>query len=160
MLQYEGEYLDGELNGQGTLYTPMGEVLYSGEFQNGFIYESAEDRADRVGTIKDQCATYSYQELYDACESGDSIYAQVTGKIFNIYYYPETNPSYCYIYMYNTKSRDDEVTGVYYWISEGEVPPVMDQTITVWGTTQNLYSYTATDDSEWTIPQIEGWSVE
>ncbi len=161
VLQYEGEYLDGEFNGQGTLYAYTGEVLYSGAFQNGFIYESAEDRADRVGTVKDQCATYSYQELYDACESGDNIYAKVTGKIFQIYYSPETNPVYCYIYIYNAKaSTNDEVTGVYYWLSEGEVPPVEDQTVTVWGPTHDLYSYTAIDDSDWTIPQIQAWSVE
>ena len=160
VMQYEGEYVDSEFDGQGTLYTSMGEILYSGNFHNGFIQESDEDRAARVGAIKDQCTAYSYQELYDACENGTGVYAQVTGKIFDIYYYPETNPDYCYIYIYNTGGSGNEITGIYYWISEGETPPVMDQTVTVWGSMQYLYSFTATNGSDWTIPQIEAWSVE
>ena len=159
-IQYEGGYLDGEFDGQGTLYTSMGEVLYGGTFHNGFIQESAEDRAVRVGAIKDLCVAYPYDELYDVCDNETGDYAQVTGQIFDIYYYPETNPNYCYIYIYDPNGSGNEVTGIYYWISEGETPPVRDQTVTVWGTTQYLYSYTATDGGDWTIPQIEAWSVE
>jgi hypothetical protein len=38
--------------------------------------------------------------------------------------------------------------------------PVEGQTVTVWGTTEYLYSYTTMDGDYLTVPLLEAWSVE
>jgi len=161
VVQYEGGYLDGEYNGQGTYYNYHGEILYSGAFNNGFIAESAQDRLNRVGAFKDQSVPSTVAELYSACEYEVSVRAQVTGEIFDIYVYPETNPSYCEYLIYVDGVWDTgSIIKVFYTLSEGEPVLAEGQIVTVWGTTEYLYSYTTVDGEYLTVPLIEAWSVE
>jgi len=102
VLQYEGGYLDSEYNGQGTYYNYYSEIIYSGAFNSGIIQESVQDRLARIDSFKDQSTPSTVAELYSACEYEVSICAQVTGEIFQIFYYPESTPPYCEIRIYET----------------------------------------------------------
>lgn len=161
VVQYEGGYLEGVHHGQGTLYNQHGEIIYSGSFYHDFISENMQDRNARVGAFKDQSVVCTTAELYSACESEISIRAQITGEIFDIYYYPESSPTYCEILIYENGVWDqDHIIQVFYTLSEGEALPTNEQTVTIWGTTEYLYSYTTMDGDYLTVPLLEAWSVE
>jgi hypothetical protein len=49
---------------------------------------------------------------------------------------------------------------VNYIMSEGAPRIEDEQTVTVWGTTEYLYSYTSVEDEYLTVPLLEAWSVE
>ena len=161
VVQYAGEYLNGDYHGQGTYYNYHGEIIYSGTFYYGIIQESAQDRNARVGAFKDQSVPCTIDELYNACESEISIRAEVSGEIFQVFYYPESNPTLCEIRIYENGIQDAEhVIEIYYLLSEGEALPVEGQSVTVWGTTEYLFTYTTYDGVDLTVPQLEAWSVE
>jgi len=161
ILRYEGGYVDGYYHGQGTYYNYHGEIVYSGTFYYGIIQESAQDRSDRVGAFKDQSVPCTIDELYDACANEISIRAEVTGEIFQVFYYPETDPTSCEIRIYLNGIQDaDYVIEINYLLSEGEALPVEGQSVTIWGTTEYLYTYTTYDGVDLTVPQLEAWSVE
>ena len=161
VVQYEGGYLDGAYHGQGTYYNCHGEIVYSGTFYYGIIRESAQDRSDRVGAFKDQSVPCTMDELYSACDNELSIRAEVSGEIFWILYSPESSPTYCRMLIYVDGVCDqDHIIEVNYELSEGEALPVEGQTVTVWGTTEYLYSYTTYDGDYLTVPLLQAWSVE
>jgi hypothetical protein len=159
-LQYEGDYLNSEFHGTGKLYNCFGEMIYEGPFENGWITETEIDRGDRVGAFKDQSVPTEHEDLYDACNEGIDIRSEVTGQVFDVFYKPNDYPGYCYLYLFNPYSNDYELTGVFYFLQKGEMPPEIDQVVTVWGTPQYLSTFTDTDGNEWTIPQIMAWNVE
>lgn len=161
MLRYEGGHTNGCQNGQGTLYNHHGETIFTGSFNYGYIQESAEARSARVGAFKDQSVPVTWAELYQACETETSVRAQITGTVFDIYVYDVEDQYYCDFLMYEQGVEDaGRIVQVYYRLTEGE-PMVTDgQTITVWGTTEYLYSYTSNNDEYLTVPLIEAWSVE
>lgn len=160
-LRYEGSYTDAVQNGQGTLYNHHTEVIFSGLFVNGFFSETAEQRIARVGAFKDQSVVFPYQELYGYAQDEISVRAQVTGTVLQVYEYEENEQYYCDFLMYEQGVEEvDRVIQVYYRLSEGEPKVQEGQTVTVWGTTEYLYSYTSVEEEYLTVPQIEAWSVE
>ena len=118
-------------------------------------------RAARVGTLISQCVSASMVELYQACDSQISIRAQITGTVFDNYEYDEDEQYYGDFLMYEQGVGDTgRIVRVNYRLSEGELPITDGQTVTVWGTTENLYSYTSNDNEYLTVPMVEAWSVE
>lgn len=160
-LRYEGTYTDAYHNGQGTLYNHHGEVIFSGSFNYGYIQETPDARSARVGAFKDQSVPVTGSELYQACETETSIHAAITGTVFDIYVYDVNDQYYCDFLMYEQGIEDTaHIVLVYYRLTEGE-PMVTDgQSVTVWGTTEYLYSYTSNSDEYLTVPLLEAWSVE
>jgi hypothetical protein len=159
VLRYEGGFANGTYNGQGTLYNYHGDVIYTGLFADGFISETAAARLSRVDAFKAQSAVYSWQELYDYADAELDIYAAVTGDVFQVYEYDE--PYYCDFLMYADGIHDvGHIVQVFYRLSEGEPMVEEDQTVTVWGTTEYIYSYTSVEDESISAPLIEAWTVE
>ncbi len=160
-LRYEGTYTDAYHNGQGTLYNHHGEVIFSGSFNYGFIQETPDARNARVGAFKDQSVPVTGNDLYQACETETSVHAAITGTVFDIFVYDVDDQYYCDFLMYEQGIEDSaHIVLVYYRLTEGE-PMVTDgQSVTVWGTTEYLYSYTSNSDEYLTVPLLEAWSVE
>ncbi len=157
-LIHEGEYLNGEFHNQGTLYNySSGEIIYTGSFNSGYIKETAENRLARVGAFKDQSIPSSVNELYDACASNTSIRSEISGTVF--YVWQDDEYVYFQIYDNGVESRDTVISFEYY-LSEGETVPYEGQSVTVWGTTEYLESYTTEDGTEMTVPMIMAWNVE
>jgi RNA polymerase subunit RPABC4/transcription elongation factor Spt4 len=161
VMRYEGGYLDSKYNGQGKLYNYHGEIVYSGPFIGGIIQESTQNRLARVGAFKNRSLPSAPAELYGACQKKISMRAYVSGKIFQILQYPESNPTYCTIKIYaDGVNARDNIVCVYYTLSEGEAVPKEGQMVKVWGTTEYLYSYTTNAGDYLTTPLLEAWSVE
>jgi hypothetical protein len=158
---YEGGFRNGYYHGPGTLYNQHGDVIYSGPFYYGLISESEDDRTARIDAFKILCVSPSVKTLYQSCKKGIKQCAKISGTILDIYYDNVENPTYCDFLIYEkNKSDTKHIVCVIYTLSEGEVPPAPDQSVTVWGTTEYLYSYTSSDNKELTVPLIKAFSVE
>ena len=156
-IQYEGSYLNSAYNGQGMLFDYYGEVIYSGAFANGYITETPEARAARANELKSLCQVCSAEELYGMCQVSASQYCAASGVVLNTEQYGE----YGYVQIYDQGIEGyDTVISIGYWLSEGETLPEDGQSISVWGTTRYLYSYTSYDGVDMTVPLIQGWIIE
>jgi len=158
---FEGMMADGIPNGIGTIYNSHGETVYTGNFTYGFIQESAEDRSARVGAFKDQSIVPTYEELYQACLDQISIRSQITGTVFQVYVYDDDEQYYCDFLMYEQGIEEaGSVIEVYYRLSEGEAMITEGQSVTVWGTSEYLYTYQTSGGDTLTVPHMEAFSVE
>lgn len=159
--QYQGGFRHGCYHGQGTLFNQHGDTIYSGPFYYGLIQESADERSARIDAFKILCVTSPVKTLYQSCQYGAKKCAKISGTIFDIYYNNIENPTYCDFLIYEQNKSDSEhIVCVIYTLSEGEEPPAEGQSVTVWGTTEYLYSYTTTDGKDLTVPLIKAFSVE
>jgi hypothetical protein len=67
----------------------------------------------------------------------------------------------CDLLLYKDGQHNTEdIVCVFYLLSAGETPPADGQSVTVWGTTEYLYTYTTVDDNVLTVPLLEAWTVE
>ena len=159
--QYQGGFRNGYYHGQGTLYNQHGDTIYSGIFYYGLISESADERRARVDAFNILCAAPSAKTLYKSCENGTKQCAKISGTIFDICYDNIENPTYCDFLIYEQDKSDiNHIICVIYTLSEGEVAPFEGQAVTVWGTTEYLYSYTTKDGKDLTVPLIKAFCVE
>ncbi len=161
--EYEGSYVDAEFQGEGMLYNYHGTPIYSGLFNNGFIQESAEARAARIGAFKSHCTPYTYEEVLAACENDTELFAWMTGEVYEVDdtdYDNESHPVWVYIELPPGEDGQINYVTVRYWASEGETLPAVGQTVTVWGSTQTYYLYEDDSGYEWVEPVIEAWTIE
>ena len=159
-LLYDGELLEYDYHGFGTYYNPHGEAVYSGYWNHGFLQETAEDRAARLASFQAGCYEPSMDGLYQECADETGAHVQITGTVFFIYDYAD-NPTMCECLIYlNGVESADTVVSIWYLLGEDEPRPVEGQQITVWGTAENLYSYTSESDDYLTVPNVEAWFVE
>lgn len=160
-LQYEGSYKNGVFNGQGTLYDYHGEAIFTGNFADGFMQETAEQRYARIGAFKYESVELSYYDLYNYAQNQYSVRTKVYGMVFDVYEYSEGSQYYCDFLMYEQGVQDTgRIICVYHWLSEGEPAVSVGQYINVWGTTEYLYSYTSENNEYLTVPLINSWCVE
>ncbi len=159
VLRYEGSFSENVYNGQGTFYNYHGDVIYTGLFVDGFISETAADRATRINAFAAQCGEYSWQELYDYADAQTDVNAVVTGQVLQVYEYDE--PYYCDFLIYEQGVQEtNRIVQVFYRLSEGEPMVEEGQMVTVWGTTEYIYSYTSYEDEYLSVPLIEAWAAE
>ncbi len=161
VIYYEGAMTDATPNGIGTIYNSHSEEIYSGNFVYGYIQESKDDRSARIGAFKDQSVSPTYAELYQACSDQTSLRSQITGKVFQVFEYEDNEQYYCDFLMYEQGIEESgRVIEVYYRLSEGEAKCIEGQSVTVWGTTEYLYTYDSNNGDTLTVPHIEAFSVE
>ena len=161
VVYYSGTLSNSVPNGIGTLYNSHSEAIYAGSFSNGYIDESAENRSARLGAFKDQSIAPAYAELYQACQDQVSIRSQITGTVFQVYEYDSDQQYYCDFLMYEQGVEDSgRIIQVYYRLSVGEAPVTEGQSVTVWGTSEYLYTYESEDGSVLTVPHVEAFGVE
>lgn len=161
VLVYSGNFEDDYYHGFGTLYNYHGDVIYSGEWYYGYISETAEAHAQRIDAFKAVSSPYTASDLYTICESEADVNAQVTGTVFFVYEYSEEETYYCDFMMYEGGIEDTaHIVCVLHRMNTDETLVTVGQTVTVWGTTEYLYSYTSVDNNYLTVPLVRAWSVE
>jgi hypothetical protein len=152
---------DSVPNGIGTLYNSHSEAIYSGAFSFGYIEESAEARGARLSAFKDQSVVPTYAELYQACQDQVSMRSQISGTVLQVYEYDVDQQYYCDFLMYEQGVEDTgRIVRVYYRLSVGEAPVTEDQSVTVWGTSEYLYTYVSEEGDTLTVPHVEAFGVE
>jgi len=155
---YEGNYTDDEYDGKGTLYNQHGEELYSGDFDNGFLNESAADRKTRLTPFKKQCVAMSYKEMMNGGEKLEGAKIKVTGTILEIFEEDKGDEEWFEFYM-SVGNNEDDYIGVDYRLSKGEKKFKEGDKVTMWGTLVSIY--TETDEGkEYTYPYFDAYSVE
>ncbi|MEZ4357732.1 MAG: hypothetical protein R2876_03775 [Eubacteriales bacterium] len=161
VLQYEGYYEDGTFNGQGTLYDYHGKVIFSGNFEDGFIQETFDQRYERLYSFKYESIEASYPDIYNSALYENNLQVKVSGTVFYVYEYWEDEEYYCNFLIYDQGVEDsNRIISVSYWMSKGESKVYEGQYVSVWGSTAYLYSYTSVSEEYLTVPLIYAWSVE
>jgi len=159
VLMYEGNYKNGNYDGQGILYNSFGETVYLGVFANGYLKETSEQRQARLDPFKQQCVQSAYIDYYESAKLGTEEKVIIPGTIFQVYEKNEEEPALASFLMAADNDKNN-IVQVYYRLNEGEQRPSENQKVTLWGTTGTLYSYTSDTGETLTIPVAEAWSVE
>lgn len=158
-LLYEGNYTDNRYDGEGTLYNYYGEVIYEGDFDMGYYNETLVQRKARLDPFKAQTAELSYAEIFENAQNQTGKKVKMTGRIYYIYENYENQQYFCDFIM-DVNDDPNQMVQVYYRLNAGEKPFTEGQMVTVWGTVEYLYTDTYDDGQEYTIPNVEAWSVE
>lgn len=159
ILLYDGQFQNGTYHGQGTLYNYHNEMMYSGNFVNGYFQESPEQREARLAPFKQACQELPYEEYYLSAENQTGEKIKISGRIFQVYKVDETEPYFCDFLMYADDNKE-QIVQVFYRLNEGEPLLLDNQTVTVYGTAEWLYAYTSKSDEDKTVPNVQAWSVE
>nr|WP_320027077.1 hypothetical protein [uncultured Acetobacterium sp.] len=158
-LVYEGNYTDNKYDGQGTLYNYNGDVIYSGEFNMGYYNETLAERKVRLDPFKAQASELTYAEIYDNAKNQTGKVVKMTGRVYQVYENYENQQYFCDFLM-DLNDDPNQMVQVYYRLNSGEKPLAENQMVTVWGTVEYLYTYTTDGGVEYTVPNVEAWSVE
>ncbi len=159
---YEGGFAANIPEGQGTLYSFCGEIIYSGQFTEGFIDETNEARHERVAQFKSNCETPDYDAMMESADNADGLRAQISGTVVYVYEMDEAGYDSSFI----VELTGGDMVCVDYHLSVGETPVAMGKDVTVWGMADYLYTYPTDIYADGTnpsrqvsIPLIEAWNV-
>lgn len=158
-LIYEGIYVNNQYSGQGTLTNYHGDMVYTGNFNNGYFNETPEQRQARLEPFKAQAVELSHGEIYENATNETGQKVKMTGRVFQVYESREDQPYFSDFLMY-VNDDSSQIVQVYYRLNQGEAPLTENQMVTVWGTVEYLYTYTNDTGAEVTVPNVEAWSVE
>lgn len=152
ILLYKGMCLNSMLNGQGTLYTESGTLIFEGMFENDMLIESADARQARGAAFILECADMDTL-LYDACMAEDNTF----GYPIAVWGFP--------IAMSEQTSTGSIIIG---HMGEGSYPVCLeyryavDETrmtgedwINAWGVVTGLYQYEDADGNPVYCPEVE-----
>lgn len=158
-LLYEGNYTDNRYDGAGKLYNYHGEVIYEGDFDMGYYQETTEQRKTRLDAFKGQTVESTYAELRENANNETGKKVKITGRVYQVYENYENQQYFCDFLLYYN-DNPNQIVQVYYRLNSGEKALVENQTVTVWGTVEYLYTYSTDTGQENTVPNVEAWSVE
>lgn len=152
---YEGEFVMNTPNGQGTLYSYCGDVIYSGQFKDGFIDETEEASKARLSAFKQGCGTPEYDEMMKSAKNSDGLRVQVSGTVYYMYDMDASEYESSFI----LQLPDGGIVYVNLHLSTGETPIRMGKKATVWGIADYVYTYKTESGKQVAIPMIEAWDV-
>ena len=154
-LTYEGEFSGNIPDGQGTLYSYCGEVIFSGSFSEGYIDETEEARGARLADFKQTCEARDYEALVESAAEGDALRAKLSGTVYYVFEPDESG--------YDSSFFMDEPEGnlvcVSYRLRVGENAVAPGKKVIVWGIADYLYTYETETGSQASLPMIEAWDV-
>lgn len=152
ILRYAGMCKEGQLHGEGTLYTCSGLLLFEGEFDSNMLVESETARHERGTAFQLECADMD-DELYDACIAEAGMF----GLPVTVWGFPwamseQTAKGTVIIYQ-----MGDEALPVCLVYRYGVDEPKMtsDNWISAWGVVAGVYEFTDGDGLTVTCPKIE-----
>ncbi|WP_414733297.1 hypothetical protein [Acetobacterium carbinolicum] len=158
-LLYDGNYTDNRYDGQGTLYNYYGDIIYEGNFDMGYYDETTVQRKARLDPFKAQTTELSYADVVEAAKNETGNKVKMTGRVYQVYENFENQHYFCDFIM-DLNDDPNQMVQVYYRLNSGESPFVEGQMVTVWGTVEYLYTDTTDDGQQYSIPNVEAWSVE
>ena len=151
VLRYEGEWQNGELHGQGKLYTKTGELLYEGAFEQSRRKETPKEAKSRTASFRKACKKMS-KSWYGKWKAGDDVLGaklSVTGKVIGL---SEQSDHGTLIIPMNGNSKY-KVALLYRYAVDEEVIASGDQ-LSVWGYCVGSFEYTV-DGETASAPLIE-----
>ena len=157
VLRYSGSYSGGIYDGYGTLYDYLGNVLYTGNFADGFLQETAQAHASRMEAFKAQCQPLTYGNYVSNPDAYMGQKVVYTGQIYYVYEYDSSD---YYFDFYLTDSTGYDSVLVLYRLYEGERIFAENDTVTVYGVFEGTYTYQADDGTYVTAAQIEAWGIQ
>lgn len=150
--RYKGMVKDDSLNGQGSLYTKSGTLIFEGMFENDMLVESETDRKNRGETFILECEEMD-EILYDNCMNEDNTFDNpvhvwgptlglsdqtASGNIIIGHFSDDSYPI-CLLYRYSVD--EPKITG--------------DDFISAWGVVNGLFEYTDINGEKASCPQVE-----
>ena len=155
VLTFEGGFTDNIPDGQGTLYSYCGEIIFSGSFSRGFIDETEEARNARVAAFKEGCATQDYSAILESATNGSALRTRVSGTVYYVF---EADEGEC-----DSSFVMDEPGGnlvcVSYRLSVGEAAVAPGKQVTVWGIGDYMFTYETETGGQESLPMLEAWNV-
>ncbi len=158
---HEGTFKDNVANGYGTSYDYNGDIVFQGNWAMGFIDETADEKKTRLDAYKQTCSAMTQADMYAAASVEVPNNATFSGTVLHVYEPSEGEDYYCDFLVYiDGVESDDQIVMVYYRLSVGEARITEGQTVTVWGSTQYLYTVDFDDGTSVSVPVIYTRGVE
>lgn len=160
-LRYSGQYDNDQFHGQGTTYDMAGNVLFEGEFRNGYLVENEEDLITRADSIAPIAGVPTDADYNLSISDPDAYYGEwvmVTGTVVYKWEQDPLDPAYaeCIVAPDGDAYYPFDVFYRYGWneptIEEGEW-------VTCYGIFAGTYTYTGEDGNEYTIPVVQAHAV-
>lgn len=152
-LRYRGGIYDGKLNGQGTLFTATGTLIYEGAFIDDMLDESAGNRTVRGEAFAADCQDMS-PTLYDSvmAAGGDApnTRVHVSGSPIGM---SEQNASGTIILAHMDNANYPVALSYRYGIDEPKVAGA--SKIDAWGVVSGVFSYDEQDGFTSICPLVE-----
>jgi len=146
VLRYRGAIADGKLNGQGTLYTTTGILIYEGTFINDMLNESAADLAVRVEAFAAGCKDMGldrYDSVMTAGVNPPETKVHVWGSPLGL---NEQNTSGTIIIAHMDDANYPIALSYRYGVDEPKVTEA--STMDAWGVVTGIFSYNERDGLE------------
>ncbi len=152
-LRYRGGIYDGKLNGQGTLFTATGTMIYEGYFVDDMLDESAADRAVRGEEFAVDCQDMSptlYASIMAAGDDATNTQVHVWGSTVGM---SEQKASGTIILAYMDDANYPVALSYRYGIDEPKITGAFG--IDAWGVVSGIFTYNEQDGFASICPLIE-----
>lgn len=157
-LTYEGGFVQNIPDGQGTIYSYSGDIIYSGNFDQGYIDETEDARTERMNGFRQQCDPVNYSELYTRAQNEDGSFIQITGTV--VYLADSEDFAYeCSFVISGQNFVGTDAVYVHYHLNKGEKRIMEGQQVTVWAQVSYLSTSESEDGASVSMPFIEAWNV-
>lgn len=150
--RYEGNCQNGQLHGQGTLYTKTGTLIYQGEFSGDMLLETAAAREARGLAFAEQCAGMD-ESLYETAMSGEDLFGQAVVVWGDVLGLSEQNANGTIIIGH----MGDETypVSLLYRYGTDEAKVNSDQYLNAWGVMIGHFEYEDADGLMTSCPLVE-----
>lgn len=150
--RYEGLCQNGQLHGQGSLYTKTGTAIFEGEFFEDMLVETAAAREARGLAFAEQCAGMD-ESLYETAMSGEELIGQAVVVWGDVLGLSEQNANGTIIIGH----MGDETypVSLLYRYGTDEAKVNTDQYLNAWGIMIGHFEYEDADGLMTSCPLIE-----
>jgi len=159
ILRYQGNFKNGLHNGNGILYNSLGQKVYQGKFENGYLVETGKARSARLKSFMNGCKEISYKKYKNDIDSYIGTKIMLTGQIFYFYKQDKGDEYFCEMLMYD-QGKSNNIVDVIYTYSKGEKAFKDNEWVTVWGNITGTYTYTAEDKNKRTAVIVDARNIK
>jgi hypothetical protein len=153
-LTYEGNYRAEEYHGNGTLYDIAGNVIFTGQFKDGYLVEDEEHRITRADMLAPECDELTTKVYSNIMKNGSAYVGRkvyVHGKIVERL---DDGGAFGEFVM-AVEGKDGYYFDLHYRYGQGE--PRIDEGdwVTVFGIVAGVFAYEGTNDDSYNMPLVE-----
>ncbi len=161
VLRYSGEYACDIYNGDGATYDAAGDVIFDGEFHNGYLMESEEDRITRADCIA-PIANIPTVADYEGCLINPDAYigmkVVIAGSVVYRWDPDQEDPAYAEFVV--AQDGDEYYPIDVFYRYAWEEPTVEEgEWLTCYGVFAGIYTYTGDDGNEYSMPVVQAHVV-
>ena len=148
LLKYEGDLKDDRYNGQGKLYGVNKEIIYEGKFVNG--------KPKDMEKFKEKCNTIPYKKIAKKEKDYFNEPVKFSGEVVQV----EEGEDNTATYRVSLDEFAEEVVMGSYTRGKDEERILEGEKVTLYGTSDGLYTYESVLGQNITIPYINILSIE